>query len=420
MKTPVNKINKYLFVILAVYTALAISYSIVTKPGFGPDEPAHIIYIRSMSTQFSPPLISTTETHDIDSQTSHEGHQPPLYYALLALPAWLLGMFGATIDATLIILRLLTAAMGAVWIYAVYMLVKEWSGKEGFALTVTGFIALLPGAAYMAGVINNDILVSALITGGMVWVLRLYKRGELSTREAVALGVVSGLAISAKAQGLVLLPMIIIAALSAKQRNGGTFICAGIAVGLALVISVPWFVRCYAVYGTIMPHSIYKPMIQGGVLTLVIQPLGAVMLAWECAKGLWGYFWMPYWLMRSYIPWKIYSDALVVLSAVFLAGALLRIRREPAVDRKSLLFLLLVPVGVFALWFHYVLNVDSMANSQGRLMLPGAAAVGILGILGLEGWIRNERIRRAVIAAAAVLLFALNLFVMWAATMQVA
>ena len=80
------KSTRGLIAILAAFTALAVSYSLVTRLRWGPDEPAHFIYIRSIATRFELPPISHKAIGTENSVATHDGHQPPLYYALMAIP----------------------------------------------------------------------------------------------------------------------------------------------------------------------------------------------------------------------------------------------------------------------------------------------------------------------------------------------
>jgi uncharacterized membrane protein len=130
--------------ILIGFAVIALVYSLVTPLKYGPDEPAHFIYIRSLATTLAPPPIAHTQTPTEDSIASHEGHQPPLYYAVMAMPYAILNAFGLPVDAIWRILRILGIGIGVIWIYFVYRLAREFFESEAYALATAGFVAFIP------------------------------------------------------------------------------------------------------------------------------------------------------------------------------------------------------------------------------------------------------------------------------------
>ena len=75
--------NRELFVLLALYVALAATYSFITPLGEGPDEPGHAAFVFFLAREGRLPDQRINEVPG-------EGHQPPLAYTL-AVPAalWL-------------------------------------------------------------------------------------------------------------------------------------------------------------------------------------------------------------------------------------------------------------------------------------------------------------------------------------------
>ena len=409
--------RRLLPLILAAFAVLALSYSVATRLKYGPDEPAHFIYIRSLATELAPPPISHDVTPHENSTSSHEGHQPPLYYAIMAVPFALLRAFGASDDTIWRVLRLANIPIGMLWIWSVYLLAREFFGKNGHAFATAAFVALIPTSAYTAGVINNENLISLVFTWAMIPILAYFKSGAMAPRSAAFTGLVVGLAILSKAQGLVLIPLFALAALAVSRRSGyanyrqvlATF---AIVVGAAATVSGWWFARCWIVYGTLMPHSLYNPAIPGGLIALAVSPALAAELVFRMTEGLYGYFWVPFWLVWPFVGSLrpiVYSIG--ALNLVVLAGLVARIRRHNGVDRSSLAFVLAAPAIIYVLWLRYILVVDAMANLQGRLFLSVAAVVGMVWILGFDGLLKSNRAKRAGLVVGLVVMLAANVAV---------
>ena len=247
-----------LWALLVVFVGLAVAYSTLLPLKFGPDEPAHFIYIRSLATQFRVPPIAHTTTATEDSTESHEGHQPPLFYFAMAGPYAALNAVGVPSDSIWRVLRFLNIALGALWIWMVFRLALLLFRDEKKALWATAFVALIPTSAYMSGVLSNDILESLLFTWALALLLPVFRGESVGARGSVLRGVVIGLAVLAKAQGLALVVMELAAfALAARRTHrekiGEQLRESGTAIGVCLVICGWWFIRCKLELGAAFP-----------------------------------------------------------------------------------------------------------------------------------------------------------------------
>ncbi len=410
MKTPANKI---LAGIIAVYCALALCYSFATKLKYGPDEPAHFIYIRSIATELALPTIAHKETPNEHSKATHEGHQPPLYYLLMAIPFAIARLVGVEDDTLWRILRLANIPIGAAGIWAAYLLAREYFKKEAYALACAGFVAGIPTASYMAGVINNENLITLLFTWAMIPLLRYFKTGVMSMRDSLVTGLLIGLGLLTKAQSFVLVFLLLVAAAAAIVRGSlGTskvILRTAASLGIVLLVSGWWFARNIATYGTPTPHSLYNPVIPGGILALAAAPALGAELLYRLTMALYGYFWMPFWLVWPFVGslrQVVYPIALANIAV--LAGAVLRFRRGNSFDLPSLVFLLLAPVVMYILWLQYILTVDQMANLQGRLFLSTATVAGVVWVIGLDGILRSKKAKLYGLLAGCIVLIAAN------------
>ncbi len=395
----VPKLNRLLIATILIFVALSAAFSFATRLKFGPDEPAHFIYVRSMAVDHVPPPISHQETRTEDSAASHEGHQPPLYYALMAVPFALLKALGLSSDAIWRVLRLLNIPIGALWVYLVYRLARDYFRPEGYGLGAAAFAALIPTASYISGVINNEMLISALFTWSLIPMLAYFRSGKMPPKAAAGLGSLIGLAILAKAQGMALVPLFLLAAVVVVRRQGyanwkDVLKTTALVLGVGAVVSGWWFVWCVLTYGTPMPHSLYNPMTENGLIDLLFSPVWGLKLVLITGAALYGYFWTPFWLVWKYLGFVPYISVLAALTLAALIGFIIRLRRNGDLDRKGLAYLIAAPVLVYVLWLRYVVEVDPGANLQGRLLLSTTGPIAIAWVLGFDGLLKPRRAKK--------------------------
>ena len=374
--------------IFAGFVILSLASSFSTRLKYGPDEPAHFIYIRCIAQDFRLPEISHRITPTEDFRATHQAQHAPLYYALAAIPFFVLERLGAGGETIWRAMRLFTIILGLGWVYFTYRLANEFFGGEyGLTLAATGVVAFLPIATYMSGVINNDVLVAALFTCALWMILAGIRRNGFSRKAAVWLGAVMGLAILTKAQGLTLVPTLLIAALVIARRNhwrslrslvGSIFISLGVAAAL----SGWWFVRNQLVYGAPMVQSLMNPMTPVDPLTLALTPSVWVPLVWFVSKQLFMYFWTPFWLLKPFVSADIYFVKLLVLCTVGLGGCALQMLRPRAREghsggAASYLILALPAAMIYALTVYNSIFVDRGLLQQGRIFLPMAACLAV-------------------------------------------
>jgi hypothetical protein len=187
---------------------------------------------------------------------------------------------------------------------------------------------------------------------------------------------------------------------------------AGIAIGVAAIVSGWWYARCWVLYGTPMPHSLYDPVLKHGLIELLVYPLASLKLLWLCFASFYCYFWTPFGLVWKYVTWTYYFWPIAGLNVVVLIGLVPRARRG-GVDWRSLGLLVFAAVLTYAMWLRYSLTVDNMARLQGRLFLPVAAVVGMLFVLGADGWLASARAKRVGVVLWLILMVAANAAVLW-------
>jgi predicted membrane protein DUF2142 len=214
-----------------VATLNAACWSILTPPFQIPDEPAHFAYVKQLADsgrlpsqsahtelsreeigvlaalhvyevreqQENRPIASSSEQAKLDRTLAEaEGTpeparvsagvaapEPPLFYALEAVPYSIGGSFLTRLE----LMRLLSALLGGLTALFVFMFVREALPRVPWAWTVGGLcVALCPLLGFMSGAVNPDALLFAVSAAVFYLLARAFRRG-LDTGTAIALGV---------------------------------------------------------------------------------------------------------------------------------------------------------------------------------------------------------------------------------------
>ena len=143
-------------------------------------------------------------------------NQPPLYYALEAIPYWLSPSHD--ILARLAFMRLLSALLAACTVLAVFMFLRELFPGSPWAWPVGALaVAFQPTFAFLAAGVQADNLLFLCSTLTFLMLLRAYRRG-FTVRRAVVIGIVVAAGALAKLTFIALLPGIALALLLLTWR----------------------------------------------------------------------------------------------------------------------------------------------------------------------------------------------------------
>jgi 4-amino-4-deoxy-L-arabinose transferase-like glycosyltransferase len=109
---------------------------------------------------------------------TYQAPNPPLYAYLLAIPYRATELIGGTVFDRLLVLRLATAAIGALAVLFVLLLLRELFPRRRWAWIAGGAaVALQPVFGFLVGTVNNDVPVIAA-GAALLWLLaRVYRRG---------------------------------------------------------------------------------------------------------------------------------------------------------------------------------------------------------------------------------------------------
>jgi hypothetical protein len=445
----------------------AVCWSIVTPPFAVPDEPDHFAYVKQLAETGQLPSSSSQQLsneevtvlrgiHNIqvtqrpqnrtiasaaeqdelqltlaeaskDPRTGSPAagvaaSQPPLYYALEAIPYGLAG--GGSVLDRLQLMRLISALFAGLTALFVFMFVRESLPAEPWAWTVGGLaVALAPLLGFMSGSVNPDSLLFAASAAIFYLLARAFRRG-LSTRGAVAIGAVTAIGLLTKVNfiGLapgVLLGLIVLSARAARVSGRSAYRLLALAAGVACSPVV-----LYAAVNLLSNHPLFG-VVSAALHTTHGSILGQLNYIWQLylprlpgtvsdfpgiftARQLWfnGYVGLYGWLDTTFPGW-LYSLALIPAGAIaLLCGRSLLRGRAVLRSRASELAI----YAIIALGLMVLIGADSYKAfpatdaeySQARYLLPLLALLGAALALAARGAGRRWG---PVLGAVIVLLF---------------
>jgi hypothetical protein len=229
----------------AVACLNAVCWSLITPPFQAPDEPDHYAYVERLAETGQLPTIGTEDSHSSQEsfvltdlhfsavaqnpavptiatiaeqrQLEHDlalplsqlnrtagvaSSEPPLYYALQTIPYRL----SANVLTRLELMRLLSALFAAVTALFAVLFLREALPGVPWAWTVGGLgVALAPLLGFISGAVNPDAMLTAVSTALFYCIARGLRRG-LSTRLAIATGVVMAVGLLTKLNFIGLMP----------------------------------------------------------------------------------------------------------------------------------------------------------------------------------------------------------------------
>lgn len=371
------------------------------------------------------------QTTGHDEVYGQEASQPPLYYFLMA-PIWSFfdtsdfdesiqrnplvyigyplrrgnknlvfyqqpyppDLQGASL--ALYVIRVLTLAMGAVAVAAVYQSARTiMPNNIGFAVLATSLTAFNPMFVFTAASVSNDNLVTmlaALIAWGMLVMLR----DGFYARSSLVLALLIALASLAKLSGLVTGFVVGLAAIWVviRSRDWRGFVVLGASLLVVwLIIAGWWYLRNLILYGELFGTGAMLDNFGRREITLP-------RLLLEEFEGLR----ISYWALFGVFNTLAHKVFYVVVDGLSLAGAaglivfLVKSRRnEFMLSTISFLGILLAIGSIMLIWW----SLQTPA-SIGRLLFPFSTSISVLLALGLYAL----RIPTPIVAAP-LFLFAL-------------
>ena len=419
--------------VLVTYCTLATLQSLATRLQWGPDEPGHIIYVRSLALDGRFPALTHGEEDNAyvpGAARTHEAHQPPLYYALAAV-VW--RAFARLPDQTVTFtdgsgavqsfsvpgavrpVRLLSVLFGAVALAFISATARVvFPGRPAVWIAGTALAAFTPMFTYITGVINNDSLLAALFAG-VAWQWARILRAGANRRDIVTLGLLLGAAMSVKETAVAL--VLVSLAVLAWEPGAGSWrrrlAHIGGVVGLTILVAGWWFARKWLVWGSPLVYPYVYPL-----LGLPAEQRAALLSALPRLVFLFTF--VPADVIGARLDLGLLTVvflSIAVLSAGGLALAFVRRERLAMPRHEALSLALWVATAgvVLAGLLRNVMTVDwRMGTSGGRYLvcvLPLLALASARGLSALFGEGRGARIGLAIVG---ILLLGLNVAAIWA------
>ena len=420
--------------ILMVYCTLAVLQSHATRLQWGPDEPAHIIYVQSLAGDGRLPALARSTDDDAyvaGAARTHQAQHPPLYYAAAAVlwrvfasrpderVSYVDGASGEaltfTVPGPVRPVRLLSVFLGALTLVFAWATARTvFPQAPAVCLAGTALAAFTPMFTYVNSVINNDALLGVAFAA-TAWQWARIMRFGAAPRDVMLLGLLLGLAMNVKetALSLVLLSGVVLAV----EPQGGPWRrrLARIGVVLALVAALGgwWFVRKHLLYGSPFVYPFHAPLLElpaeQRALLLEVLPARIFLFAFIPVDAI---------ATQARVDLLLpFFGALSVLS--FGGLAVLHLRRKrlhlPAYEVTSILLWAGAAALVLAgLWWN-LLTVDwRMGTSGGRLLLCTLPLLSLAAARGLSALFGEGKAAKFGLAAVVLSVLATNLYALWA------
>ncbi|HKG37425.1 MAG TPA: DUF2142 domain-containing protein [Conexibacter sp.] len=351
--------------------------------------------------------------------------EPPLYYALAAIPYRV--AHEATLLDRLMLMRLVSALLAGLTALLSFLFVRECLPGRPWAWTVGGLgVALMPMLGFVSGGVTPDALMLTLSAGLFLCIARAWRRG-VTMRLALGVGALIAAGMLTKVNFYGLIPGALLGLTLAARRTtlawdrrlvrliGGAVAVAAVLFATGVAFEAAAWHRSAFASRPFAPEShvslwshvgyiwqVFLPRLPFQPQTALADP-GYVQL-FESFVGVFGQLvvWFPTWVYQL-------AAGGVVLVALLAARALaadpreLRWRRGELIGHAAMAASLLLLVGLSA-----DLRRNLIAVVQGRYLLPLLPLLGVLLALGARG--AGERWGRAVGVAIVSSVLALGLF----------
>lgn len=433
------KRHRAITLILALFTALGLIYSLVTPIFEAPDEIYHYFFIKHIADGKGLP-VQNPENPGLWEQ---EGSQPPLYYLLGALATFWIDTSGAEdllwrnpqrnvgtpldpgnknvivhtqresfpFQGTALavhLIRLLSVLLGAGTVFLTYKLALEiFPDHEHLAVGAAAINAFIPQFLFISAAVNNDNLVAPLCSCALLLLMRNTQYPISNTKWIldigywVLLGFVLGLACLSKLSGLglLILTAIVLVVAAYRRRSARPLVGGMIALTVALAVAGWWYIRNWTLYGDPTGLNMMLDVVGRG------SPPSSLSELWGEFRGLR----MSFWALFGWFSILVAPAAYAILDAVSLF-ALAGLAVWSVQQRKKRSGFALRPVSVLILWLTIVFLglvrwTWTTPASQGRLLFPAISALCILLALGLSQLVPGRY------AKITVILISLTMFV---------
>lgn len=353
-----------------------------------PDEAAHVVFVRNVASFHLPTHDNPTPYTDLKVANGYEWHQPPLYY-VLAAPFLLLGEQGP---------RWLSVLCGLASLVLIYRAARLlFPGELVTPSLAVGIAALTPTHIAITSTVNNDALLELCFSLSLFLLIGALQKG-FDRRTALLFGAALGAAFLTKMTGLLLLPIFgfalyLMARAGAERKE--LLRNAGLAVGVALLVSGWWFARNQMLYGQPLPLRLFSEefhhTMQASTMADAVGGWGAYYF--QAALMTFRSFWAVFGItphdaslgIPRFLPDQIY---LLMAIACLCAGiGMIRVHLQrktlfsiPQLQGLWVCFLTIALVGL-----SYMAFISKYFQMQGRYLFPAMLPITVVFAMSYRG-----------------------------------
>ena len=313
------------------------------------------------------------------------------------------------------IARMVSVLFGALAVWLTVRIAAELFPDGGWLAAGAGaLVAFNPQFVRTSATVSNDAAVTALVALA-VWLALRWSRPLPNLRQSGVLGIVAGLAVLTKLNGVVavIMVMAIIAVRCGKYRvttaemyRRAMWISLASIFGVATIVSGWWFARNWFLYGELAATETHLNLAGRGHLTWSqIWALWPEIERTFWASFGWGQIRLADWIYAFFGWLRTFALAGVVL---FLWQSIRNHRWQAIMAAGLLMSWAAIIAAMFVQWISLVGSV-----SHARLMFTALPAIAILIMLGWSVWFPKEQWQRLAIGSVAVVLFLVAFTSLW-------
>ncbi len=396
--------------VLVAYLFLGTWHSVLNPICESSDEYWHLGFVVHLAQGGALPVQQPGR----ETSWRQEGSQPPLYYWLQAQIARGLGLPLERLDAacprnphanlgdatqianrnlalhgpwqafpwsgmvlTIHVWRFVSVLLGALAVWGAAWLARElFPSRPGWAVAVAAFVAFNPMFLFINSAVSNDALITPLATLVLALSARVWKRGT-TYKGVLLLGGLSAMAALTKLSGLTLWPWAALALLFSAEAGTRRWRYLALFLLLLFVGSGWWFWRNWQLY--------HDPTGLNVMLDIVGRRHASLQDLLREGEGFRRAFWGVFGGMNVLMPGWVYAlldGWTLVVGIGWLAFLFSRWRRK-VLDRQTWGAIVGYIATVFVALVRWTMKTLA---SQGRLMFPALAPIGLIWWAGWEWW----------------------------------
>lgn len=224
----------------------------------------------------------------------YTANHPPLYYVLMTPLYW--ASQSQSQEVQLYVMRLAAIPLGLLTVLFAFLTTRVLFPSDQFLLvTVPAFVALQPQISYESAMLNNDILAICIMSA-ILYVLVRGLRNHYRWSTCVLIGALLGIGLISKTTTISVAPIIALAmVLGLGWKNVRQWVPRGAVVGLvALLFAWPWYLFMWLQYHDLTALKQIRALqywnYGGGKPPTILNQLFNDRFAWARWGETWGQF----------------------------------------------------------------------------------------------------------------------------------